>query len=396
MTAALLEWAALFTRWFHFVAGVAWIGTSFYFIWVENALERAEGLGKPGVQGILWAIHGGGFYHVRKYSASPGRLPERLHWFKWEAYSTWLSGMLLMVLVYYASPGSWLMAPGSSVPAGAGVALGLAAIALALAAYLAVCSTPLLSRPAVMAAICLACSIAYLAALREVFNPRAAMIHLGAALGTIMAGNVLFVIIPGQRRLVELVRSGGKTDPSMVRRGVLRSTHNNYLTLPVLLIMVSSHSPVIYTGQLWWLKVSLLLAGSVMVRHFFNLRNRRARGKRWLAAGLVALALAVPVAQLDLVAASGDGDEVSFGEVRALVQEHCVSCHAASPSDDRFAFAPLGFVVDTDELIEANAEAIYRRTAVDRTMPFNNETGMTEDERAAIAAWHAARSVADN
>lgn len=396
MTAALLEWAALFTRWFHFVAGVAWIGTSLYFIWVENALERGPEGREPGVQGHLWAIHGGGFYHLRKYSASPGSLPEPLHWFKWEAYSTWLSGMLLMVLVYYSSPGSWLMASGSSVPAGAGVMLGLAALALAMAAYMAVCSTPLLARPAVMAVICLVCSIAFLAALREVFTPRAAMIHLGAALGTIMAGNVLFVIIPGQKRLVELVRTGGETDPEMVRRGALRSTHNNYLTLPVLLIMISSHSPVIYTGQLWWLKVSLLLSGSVLVRHFFNLRNRRADGRRWLAAGLVALAIAVPVAHLDLVAASGDGGgEVSFGEVRELVREHCVSCHAESPSDDRFAFAPLGFVVDTDELIEANAEAIFRRTAVDRTMPFNNETGMTEEERAAIAAWYA-QSVADN
>ena len=389
MTALFVEWLTLFARWFHFIAGVAWIGASFYFIWVENVLEKAEGKGSEKLQGHLTALHGGGFYHVEKFKVAPSKLPANLHWFKWEAYSTWLSGILLMALVYYLNAMTWLISPESGLVAWEGIAISLASLTFALAAYVALCATPLLAHPTIMACIGLVASLAMLAGLREIFTERAAMIHLGAMFGTIMAGNVLFVIIPGQKRLVELVKTGGKADEKMVKRGLLRSTHNNYLTLPVLLTMISSHHPSFYAGDLWWVKVALLMMGSVLIRHFFNLKNRRQWLWQWLVAGIILLvgAATISIYQRHGLATQDDG-AVSFSEIRILMDQHCTSCHAQHPSDKVFKFPPLGFVLDSDELIVNNAEAVYQRTVVDRSMPFNNQTGMTDGERQKVAAWY--------
>ena len=388
MTAHILEWLTLFARWFHFVAGVAWIGASFYFIWVENALERKSGIGTAGIQGHLWALHGGGFYYLEKYNVAPSNLPKTLHWFKWEAYSTWFSGMILMTLVYYVSAQAWLISPDADITSATGIAISVGSLTLALGAYVALCSTPLLSRPALMSVIGLAASIVSVFLLREVFTPRAAMIHLGAMIGTIMVGNVLLVIIPGQKHLVEMVKTGGKTDVEMVRRGSLRSTHNNYLTLPVLFIMISSHHPSSYAGDWWWLTISLLFAGSVLIRHFFNLKNRGKWAWKWAFAGTLILVLAIAATAPGLRSSGEGGDAVSFSEIRTLVDKHCTSCHSDKPTDDLFKFPPLGFVLHSDELIRTNADSIYQRTVVDKTMPFNNETGMTEDERSKLGSWY--------
>ena len=385
MSVALLDWLSLLIRWLHFGAGVAWIGASFYFIWVENALERGRQRNEA-VAGHLWAVHGGGFYYLEKYKAGPANLPSELHWFKWEAYTTWLSGLLLMVVVYYANAQAWLLLPDSSLAPWQGIILSLAILAASLGIYLGLCSTSLLNRPAVLGIIGLLISLVGVLLMREFFTPRAAMIHLGASVGTIMVANVLMVIIPGQRLLVSIVETGAKPDPALVKRGALRSTHNNYLTFPVLLMMVSSHYPLLYSTEHWMVALAGLIVGSVCLRHFLNLRNRKTYRWGW-AGGAIGVVLLAIIVSLPWGSGSSDGEEIDYARVRTLINIHCVGCHADNPTDSLFKEAPLGFVLDSDALIQANAASIYQRTVIDRSMPFNNQTNMTDDERRLIAQW---------
>ena len=384
MTAAFLsEWLALALRWFHVIAGVAWVGASFYFTWVENALERGGQQRAENIAGHLWSVHGGGFYYLEKYRAAPDKIPPRLHWFKWEAYATWLSGMGLMILLYYAAPSARLLPPESPLSPAEGVAVGLATIVLGYAIYAALCRM-LLAKPLALAAIGLVLLSGLLFVLSGVFAPRAAYIHLGAVIGAIMAGNVLFVIIPSQKRMVAAASEGGEADAQGARRAGLRSLHNNYLTLPVVFVMISGHHPAAANHDWNWLTFAALALAGGFARHFFNLKHRGTPRPRWLALAAVGFALAAGTSIPQKTEISGTA---AFARAKEIIARRCVSCHSESPSDSLFPAAPLGFVLDTDAQIRATVADIHRRTIMDRSMPFNNRTGMTEEERAELAAW---------
>ena len=388
MTAAAFfsEWLGLALRWFHVVAAVAWVGAAIYFTWVENALRRGGRQRAENIAGHLWSVHGGGFYYLEKYRAAPDSIPPRLHWFKWEAYATWLSGMGLMILLYYARPSARLLPPDSPLSPAAAVAVGLSVVVLGYAAYAALCRA-LLEKPPLLGAAGLALSSALLFWLSDVFAPRAAYMHLGAVVGSVMAGNVFFVIIPSQKRLVAAMRSGAEVDAEDARRAGLRSLHNNYLALPIVFIMISGHHPAAANHEWNWLAFAALALAGGFARHFFNLKHRGLSRPRWLALAAACFVLAAAVSIPRGAEVSG---ETSFARAREIIALRCATCHSRSPSDPLFPAAPLGFVLDSDAQIRAGAAEIHRRTVADRSMPLNNRTGMTEKERAELAAWLAA------
>ncbi len=386
----LLDWLGFAFKWLHITAGIAWVGVSFYFIWIENVLVREGPQRQPGLAGHLWAIHGGGFYYLEKYKTAPAELPPQLHWFKWEAYVTWLSGMALMAIIYYVGAKAWLVSPEGGLSPAVGIAVSIAVIVGGWIAYVGLCRTFLLAKPVLLGAIGLAAIVALTAALGEIFSARAVFLHIGAMLGTVMAGNVLFVIIPSQKSLVAAAERGAELDAELSRRAGLCSLHNNYLTLPVILLMASNHYPAAYNHSQNWLVLAALAMSGVLLRHFFNLRNRAAFRPRWLMLGALAFVVAIFIAAPKEVARTAfvtESKSIGFNEVRKVIKRHCVSCHSASPTDSVFQAAPMGFTLDTDEQIRASVEAIHRRVLVDRSMPFNNQTGMTEDERLLLARW---------
>ena len=383
------EWLNLLVRWIHITAGVAWIGASFYFNWLEGNLDRRPP--KPErIAGDIWSVHGGGFYHAQKYEVAPEQLPETLHWFKWEAYTTWLSGFALLLIVFYLNPGIYLLADNPlhlSNPAA--MAIGIGSLAGGWLAYDLLCRTPLVDRsmPFALLGFFLATGIAYL--LGQAFDGRAAFIHVGAMIGTLMAANVFFVIIPAQRQMVDAMGRGETPDPGLGKRALQRSLHNNYMTLPVLFIMMSGHFPSTF-GHAWnWAVLAALSMISALARHYFNLKNQ---GRRivWilpaaLAAFVVLAALSRPPATQ--TSSTQPSHEVRFWQVRQIIDQRCLSCHAADPQDPAFESPPLGLMLDTAEQIQRASDMIFARAVQTQTMPLGNLTGMTEEERAMLGAW---------
>ena len=372
------------------MAGAAWIGTSFYFNWLNHRL-RPPGTPRPGVSGELWSVHGGGFYQVEKYSIAPDRLPSQLHWFKWEAYATWLSGAALLVLIYYLESG-YLLGPATGIGRGAAIGIGVGTIVGGWLVYDLLCRSPLSRRPVLLGLVLLAVVLVVGVALPRVLSPRAAFIHLGAMIGTWMAANVFFVIIPGQRAMVRAMEAGRPPDPERGRRGALRSLHNNYLTLPVLFFMVSVHYPVVYaTPRSWIVLLAVLLAGPA-IRHFYNLRHS-GRPAAWLlpaavAGILLAAFLAAPSPNARPVAGAGDpaGPGVADGVAEAILEARCTPCHSDRPTHPTAPVAPLGVLLDTP----AQARALAERMAIQvetGLMPLGNLTGMTPEERAVLLRW---------
>jgi uncharacterized membrane protein len=381
------EWLQLLIRWVHLITGIAWIGASFYFIWLDNSLEapRRARDADEGVGGELWAIHGGGFYHVQKYRVAPAELPPLLHWFKWEAYSTWLSGFALLVVLYWWHADLYLIDRNvAAVAPLAAVAISAGLLAAGWVVYDQLCGRLGFAHERLLGTALVAFLTAVAWALSHVFSGRAMYLQIGAMLGTLMAANVLFVIIPAQRQLVLAKEQGRAPDPVHGLRGKQRSVHNNYFTLPVLLTMISNHYPLTYAHPHAWLVLACLLLLAAYVRHFFNLRHRgRTVWAIPVTAALAALALASVIAPAQRSAAV----QVSFGDVQSIIQTRCASCHAARPSQEGIAVAPKGVILETPAQIVANAAAIRQQAVASRAMPLGNLTQMTDDERARLAAW---------
>ena len=383
------EWLQLLIRWIHLVTGIAWIGSSFYFVWLDNSLLPPKDAADAdrGVGGELWAVHGGGFYQVRKFRVAPDVLPEPLHWFKWEAYSTWASGFALLVVVYWLQAGIYLVDPASGLSPGAAVAISAALLAGGWLFYDQLCRRLGLGRERLLAAAVIAFVALAAWGLSHVFSGRGLFIQVGAMLGTIMTANVFFVIIPAQRRLVDAKRLGAAPDPVHGQRGKQRSVHNNYLTLPVLFVMISNHYPMTWGAPHAWLVLLAILLLAAYVRHFFNLRHRgRTVWAIPVTAALGTLLLAVAIAPRQPYAAVAP----SFARVQAIVDARCAGCHAERPAQAGFAVAPKGVLLDTPARIRAQATKIHEQAVATRAMPIGNLTAMTDAERAEVGAWIAA------
>ncbi len=388
MSAYVLSWLDLVARWFHFVAGISWIGASFYFVWLDNHLVaplKREDV-ENGVSGELWSVHGGGFYHNQKYLTGPRREPltEHLHWFKWEAYSTWLSGIALMALVYWVGARSFLIDPSVLVlTPGTAIAISIASLILGWFIYDGLCRI-FERQPRVLALSVAAFVVIASWGLYHIFSGRAAFIHVGAIIGTIMVANVFFVIIPGQRRMLAQIRAGQQPDPRPGRLGKMRSVHNTYLTLPVLFMMMSNHYPMTYTGPYGWLVLISIAAAGVLVRYFFVLTHKA--HIVWalpVTAGIIIAMTAIALAPRT----ASDGAPVAFAQVQPIIAARCAVCHAAHPTQPGFAAAPNGVLLDTPAHIAANAARVDAQAVQSRAMPLGNITHMTNAERALVGAW---------
>lgn len=393
LTSLLTEWLNLLLRWTHFVIGIGWIGASLYFVWMDLAFRPRSKM-NPGVSGTVWMVHGGGFYHVEKYQVAPEHLPEDLHWFKWEAYLTWVTGFALLILQYYWSASAYLIDPDvAALQPWQAIAISVVSLALGWLIYDGLCRSPLAAKPALLAAAIFALIVAAAYGYTQVFSGRGALIHIGALIGTMMAANVFMVIIPKQRRATKALLAGEAPDPRLGETAKQRSVHNNYLVLPVLLMMVSSHYPLLVGHPLKWLIAAFIVVVGAAVRHHINSFDKGAEraGYAWalpLAALALLGAIAVSAYRPDVGRASA---EVSDAQALAIVRANCAVCHAARPTYEGFDEAPAGVRLDTLEDVLRQADRV-RAQAVDSTaMPLGNVTGMSRDDRLALGAWLAAR-----
>jgi uncharacterized membrane protein len=403
VTAYLLDWLSLLGRWLHLVAGIAWIGASFYFIWLDNHLVTPTdpGLETKGVAGELWAVHGGGFYNSHKYRLAPAVLPPVLHWFYWEAYTTFLSGFFLLCLLYYGQAEAYLIDPSvADLSKPAAIAIGIAFLAGGWLVYDGLCRSAL-GRNGVALGVVVGVLLTTAAwALCHLFSGRGAYMEFGAMLGTIMVANVFFVIIPGQRELVRARREGREPDPRYGLAGKLRSTHNTYFTLPVLFVMISNHYAMTFGARNNWLVLIAICAAGVCIRLYFVERHRaRERNGRTspLFAITGALTLAGVAFALTPQAHRGQASEQAlsnganmpangFGRIQAIVARRCASCHSVNPVQPGFTAPPNGILLDTPEQILAHATQM-RQQIETRAMPLGNLTRITEQERAELLAW---------
>ncbi|CAN5179827.1 urate hydroxylase PuuD [soil metagenome] len=393
MSPRTLELLDLIARWVHVIAGIMWIGNSLLFNWLDRILEPSSREGDR-MQGETWLVHSGGFYFLEKTLLIGQQLPRPLHWFKWQAYTTWLSGAVLLLVVYYAG-GRALLIGGSrpELSPAAAVAIAAGSIVLTWVVYDVLWRVLAPRSKAVAALLSIAGLLALTWILTHFLSGRAAFIHVGAALGTIMAGNVAMSIMPSQRVLVASVGEGRGSDPVIADQAKTRSIHNNYLTFPVVVLMLSSHFPSFYGHRLSWIILLVLIAAGAAVRH---LMNARFTYRRWIPA--LAATVAVGVAALYmLVNSSGDRGramaavrpvaEVTFEEVRSVIDRRCTPCHSAQPSDVSFGPAPGGAAFDTPEQIHALSQRVRERAVETRTMPPANKTRITDEERALLGRW---------
>ncbi len=386
-----LEWLNLLLRWAHLITGIAWIGASFYFVWLDMNLNRPpRNPESEDIDGDLWAVHGGGFYHAQKYRVAPNELPEPLHWFKWEAYFTWVTGFLLLTVMFYFNADIYLVDKNVADISGTqAIVISLGLLVAAWIVYDLLCKSPLGSGLAFpVTGIILLGLTAY--AVTHLFGGRGAFIQVGAMLGTIMAANVLMVIMPRQRELVNAKERGEDPDPTHGPKGKQRSLHNNYITLPVLFAMLSNHYPMIYGHAYNWLILLVIFFAGVLIRHYFNLRNQ---GKNIIVIPIavvlifIALAVAIAPSRPEAISVASSDATVSFAEVKTVIEQRCVTCHSATPTHPTASVTPLGAAFDTQEQIKQWAERIYERSVVAQTMPLANLTQMTEKEREILAHW---------
>ncbi|MHB2167852.1 urate hydroxylase PuuD [Alsobacter sp. R-9] len=384
-----LDWINLALRWFHLIVGIAWIGASFHFVWLDYSLKAREKM-NPGVYGTSWLVHGGGFYHVEKYSVAPAALPPDLHWFKWEAYLTFISGFLLLGVQYYWNATAFLVDP-SVMPLTGGEAVLISVVSLAAGwfAYDALCRSRIGENTAALALAVFVLIVGAAYVFTHVFSGRGAFIHVGAMVGTIMAANVFRVIIPNQKIVTADLLAGRTPDAKYGKMGKQRSLHNNYLTLPVLLFMVSNHYPFLYAHPHSWLVVALIVLAGGTIRHFLN--RTEAGDPPMSVAWTVPVALVALVATIVLTAPRGAGNAAAVPEAEAMriVQTHCVMCHAAKPTHEAFRGnpPPKNVVLETVESLRRNAPQVMAQAVQGKAMPLGNETGMTDAERATLGAF---------
>jgi uncharacterized membrane protein len=393
MAPILMAWLDLAVRWLHVVAGIAWIGSSFYFVHLDSSLKRRDGL-PEGAGGEAWQVHGGGFYHMVKYLVAPARMPDELTWFKWEAYTTWLSGFALLVVVYYFAAELYLIDPQVlALPSWGAILLSVAGIILIWVAYDQLCKSPLGARPAQLAAIgfLLLVVLAYLCT--WLFSGRGAFMQMGAMIGTIMVANVAHIIIPNQRKVVAALIAGQSPDPALGEQARQRSLHNNYLTLAVVFLMIGNHYPLAFASRWNWLILAIVLIIGAVIRHFFNTRHKGLPSPWWTwgVAALGGFAIvwlsAQPPADAGL---AGAAPAAGFAEAEEVILGRCSMCHAAEPVWEGVAVPPKGVMLETPEQIRLQADAIRLQAVQTHAMPPGNLTEILPEERAVLAAWLAA------
>jgi len=383
------EWLNLLIRWAHLVVGIGWIGTSFYFMALDYSLSKRERM-SLGVLGTAWQVHGGGFYHVEKYTVAPATLPDVLHWFKWEAYLTWATGFGLLIVQYYFHAEAFLIDPGvMALEPWQAIAISAASLVAGWFIYDGLCRTKVGEHATLLAisvfALILIASVLY----TKVFSGRGAFIHVGALVGTIMAVNVFGVIVPNQKKMIAQMIAGLTPDPRYGEIGKQRSVHNNYLTLPVLLMMVSQHYPFLFTHPQSWLIVALIIVIGALVRHMLN---RIEADDHWDSYGWV-----LPITAMALITALyvtapmprvlTAGPAVPDAEAQTIVSKHCLMCHSRNPSHPAFKEPPKNVALDNVSEMRRFAQQIYMQTVQNRAMPLGNQTGMTDDERDALGRW---------
>jgi uncharacterized membrane protein len=387
MDVFLGDWANLLVRWAHMIVGIGWIGTSFYFMSLDYTLDLRERK-SIGVFGTSWQVHGGGFYHVEKFTVAPPTLPEKLHWFTWEAYLTFVTGFILLIIQYYLNARSYLIDPSvmELTPLQA-AGISVASLLVGWLIYDGLCRSPLNEHTIPLALCVFALILGAATFYTHVFSPRAALVHVGAFIGTIMAANVFAVIVPNQRKLVAQLIKGETPDAKYGKVGKQRSIHNNYLTLPVLLMMVSPHYPFLSTHPQSWLIVTLIILIGALTRHFFN---RAEAGDEFgsyiwtvfVATFLVMVAIYLTAPTKVMATGSvGDTDALKISET------HCVTCHARRPSHEAFKEAPKNVTLETVADLKRFAPLIQTQAVANKAMPLGNETKMTQDERNKLGQW---------
>ncbi len=398
-TALLLAWLEFAVRWLHVITGIAWIGASFYFIALDLGLHRDRNLAS-GADGEEWQVHGGGFYHVQKYLVAPDRMPDDLIWFKWESYWTWLSGFALLVLVYYLGGELFLIDPNVlDIPVWQGAAISMASLAFGWVAYNTLCKLFVDQNPTVLMVALFGVIVAMAFFYVNVFTGRAALLHLGAFTATIMTANVFFIIMPNQRVVVADLKAGRKPDPKYGKIAKQRSTHNNYLTLPVIFLMLSNHYPLAFASQWNWVIASLVFLMGVTIRHWFNITHARKGRPYWtipativIFAVIVWLSLPPPFAYPEEEEAMGPAallyaDAEGFGAVTDIVLANCAMCHALQPGFGNLYWPPKGVMLETPAQIAAHARQIYMQAGASHAMPPAVANYMDDESRAVIRGW---------
>ncbi|MHB8147462.1 MAG: urate hydroxylase PuuD [Vulcanimicrobiaceae bacterium] len=392
MSSYVLEWLNLLVRWLHFTAGVAWIGTSFYFVWLDDTLTPPQKLDdvRRGVLGEVWSVHGGGFYHNQKYLTGPKGEPltEHLHWFKWEAYTTWLSGMAMLAIVYWIGAGTYLIDKSvmNLTPATA-IAISIATLVVGWLVYDALCRL-LVEKPLLLGGIVYVLLALAAWGLSHVFAAQAAYMHVGAIIGTIMVANVFFWIIPGQRKMLADIRAGREPNPRPGQLAKIRSVHNTYLTLPVLFIMISAHYPMTYESRYGWLVLAVIGLAGVLVRYFFVLSHKNKIVPALpIAAAVLLVAVAIAIAPHPRPLPAARAQRVTFAQVGPVFARRCAVCHSPVPAQPGFAAPPDGVLLDTPAHIRANASRIYLQAVQTHAMPPGNVTAVTNAERTLVGAW---------
>ncbi len=402
--AVLWDWIGFAVRWLHVITAIAWIGSSFYFVALDLGLRKAPDL-PVGAHGEEWQVHGGGFYHIRKYLVAPEQMPEHLTWFKWESYSTWLSGAALLMIVYWVGAELYLIDPAKAdLSVWQAILISAASLSIGWIIYDLLCKSGLGEKPTLLMLLLFALLVAMSWGYNQIFTGRAALLHLGAFTATVMTANVFFIIIPNQRIVVADLKAGRKPDPKYGKIAKLRSTHNNYLTLPVVFLMLSNHYPLAFATEHSWLIASLVFLMGVTIRHWFNTRHARAGSPTWtwLATALIFLAIAWLSTAPMWQAAEGEGTRPAtayeqrfmkaegFEEARDIVSARCSMCHAAEPVWPGINWAPKGVVLESEAEIARHARAIYLQSGITHAMPPANRTGMSDEDRQKLVRWYRA------